>query len=127
MRMGLRLHGTGFGAAEQFVGGDRPLSHLQVLLRIVGDALSQLVGMRQKKVNVEGACLIEQAASGIQGGSFVCIGSSLVSLAQVKQQFGGARGLAHRVVLLSHEQTFLVPPVYSSSTLLSSLFEGRLN
>src|SRR5258708_15373909 len=100
MRMGLRLHGTGFGAAEQFVGGDRPLAELQVLLRIVGDALRQLVGMRQKKVEVEGACLIEHEGSGIQSGAFVRIGSSLVAPAQGKQQFGGARGLAHAVVLL---------------------------
>jgi hypothetical protein len=69
--------------------------------------------------------LIEHEGSGIKGGSIVNIGSSLVSLAQVKEQFGGARGLAHPVVLLSREQTFLMPPVYSSCALLSSFFTHR--
>ena len=32
--------------------------------------------------------------------SFSCIGSSLVSLPQIKWEFGRTRGLAHRVVLL---------------------------
>src|SRR5260370_14821989 len=100
MRMGFRFHGAGFGPGEQFVGGDGAFAHLQMLLRIVGDTLSQLVGMRQKKVNVEGACLIEHEGSGIKGGSYVNICSSLVSLAPVKEQVRGASGLAHPVLLL---------------------------
>jgi hypothetical protein len=44
--------------------------------------------------------LREHEGGGIKGGSFGRIGSSLVSLAQVKQQFGGARGLAHLELLL---------------------------
>jgi hypothetical protein len=56
--------------------------------------------MRQEKVNLEGARLIEHPFSGIQGCSFLGIGSSLPACAQVKEQFRRARGLAHRVVLL---------------------------
>jgi hypothetical protein len=56
--------------------------------------------MRQKKVNVKGARPIQYLNRRAESGLFVRIGSSLVSPAQVKQQFGGASGLAHPVMLL---------------------------
>jgi hypothetical protein len=96
---------TGFDRAdlrpgEQFMGGDGALTHLEVLLRVVGDALGKLLGMRQEKVDVEGARPIEQLFSGMQGRSFLPIGSPLPAFAQVKEQFHRAGRLSHLVVLL---------------------------
>ena len=76
------------------MGGDSPFAHLQVLFRVVADALSQLVGMGQKEVDVEGARPIQYLDRRGEGGMFVRIGSSLVSLAKGKQQFRGTSGMA---------------------------------
>src|SRR5215831_500410 len=56
--------------------------------------------MGQEEVDVEGARPIQDLDRRGEGGLFVGIGSSLVSLAQVKEQFRGTRGLAHPVMLL---------------------------
>ncbi len=90
-----RFDGAGLGPAEQLIGRDGPLAHLQMLFRVVRDTLSQLVGMGQEEVDVEGARCIEHLDGGSEGGSFVGIGSSLVSLAQVKEQFRCPYGLSH--------------------------------
>jgi hypothetical protein len=62
--------------------------------------------MSQKEVDVEGARCSQHLCCRIKGGSFLEIGSSLVSPAQV-EEFRRACGLAHPAVLLSREQTFL--------------------
>src|SRR6266487_1755555 len=91
---------AGLCPAEQFIGRDRALTHLQVLFGVVGDTLGKLVRMRQEKVDVEGARLSEHLFGGMQGSSLLAIGSSLPTFAQVKEQFRRARRLSHRVVLL---------------------------
>jgi len=78
------------------MGRNETFAHLQVFFTVVGDLFGQLVGMRQKKIDVEGARLIEHLAGSIEGGSFLGIGSSLGAVAQVKKQFGGPVGLSHR-------------------------------
>jgi hypothetical protein len=86
---------AGFGPAEQFIGGDGAFTQLQVLLRVVGHPLGKLVRMRQEKVNVESARLIEHLCGGIQGRAFLGIGSPLPAFAQVKEQFRRAGRLSH--------------------------------
>ena len=71
---------TDLRPGEQFIGGDGALTHLQVLLRVVGDALGKLGGMRQEKVDVEGARLIEHLCSGMQGRSFPIGGDVVANL-----------------------------------------------
>jgi len=82
--------------------------------------------MGQEKGRIEGTGRIQKPGRFLELGALARIGSSLVSLAQVKQQFGGARGLAHRVVLLMRTKV-LVLLVYCSCTLLSSFFVRRLH
>jgi hypothetical protein len=98
--MGCRFYCAGFSPGQQFMGRNAAFAHLQVLFTVIDHALGQLACMRQKEVDVEGARGSQHLCRRIQGGSFLAIGSSLVSPAQVKEQFRGASGLAHAVVLL---------------------------
>jgi len=66
-----------FGPSEQFMGGYKAFPHLQVFFTVVDDLFCQLVGMRQKKVDVEGAGLCQHCCGGSEGCSFLSIGSSL--------------------------------------------------
>jgi hypothetical protein len=91
---------TGFGPGQQLVGTDRPLPHFQMLFRIIGDALCQLVGMGQKEVDVEGARLGKHLDGGIEQSVFFAIGSSLVALVQGKRELGGACCSSHWAALL---------------------------
>ncbi len=91
---------TGFGPGQQLVGTDRPLPHFQMLFRIVGNALCQLVGMGQKEVDVEGPRLGKHLDGGIEESAFFAIGSSLVALVQGKRELGGACRVSHAAVLL---------------------------
>jgi hypothetical protein len=100
---------AGFGPGEQFIGGDRALAHLQVLLRVVRHPLGQLLGMRQEKVDVESTRLIEHLFSGIQSRSFLAIGSPLPACAQVKEQLRRARCLSHLVALLVRTKVLKCP------------------
>jgi hypothetical protein len=100
MGMGCRFYRAGFSPAEQFMGRNEAFAQLQVFFAVIDHALGELLGMRQKEVNVESAHGSQHRCRRIQGGSFLVIGSSLVSPAQVKGQFRSARGLAHPVVLL---------------------------
>jgi hypothetical protein len=93
--MGGGFHRVGLRPGEQFMSGNEAFAQLQVLLAVVGDALGQLVGMRQKKVEVEGACLSQHLCRRIQGGSFLAIGSSLAPVSQGNAQLGGPAGLSH--------------------------------
>ena len=81
------------------MGRNEAFAPLQVFLAVVGDPLGKFLGMCQKKVEVEGACSSQHRASSLQSGSFLAIGSSLVALAQVQEQFGGACGLSHPLAL----------------------------
>jgi hypothetical protein len=56
--------------------------------------------MGQEKVEVEGTGSLQYLDRRGKSGLFACIRSSLVSLAQVKGEFRGARGLSHAGVLL---------------------------
>ncbi len=107
---------AGLGPGEQFISGDGALTHLEVLLRVVGDALGKLLSMRQEKVDVEGASPIEHLFSGMQGRSFLTIGSPLPAFAQVKEQFRRAGRLSHLVVLLMRTKV-----LNAASVLLLSL------
>ena len=48
-------YSAGFGPGEQFMGRNEAFAHLQACFTVVGDPLGELVGMRQKKVNVRSA------------------------------------------------------------------------
>src|SRR5258708_15749999 len=67
---------------------------------VVDNAFSQLVGMGQERGEVEGTDSFQYLERRGKSGLFACIRSSLVSLAQVKREFRGARGLSHAGVLL---------------------------
>src|SRR5713101_8107879 len=56
--------------------------------------------MGQKKVDVKGTRGSEQGDRLSEKCSSAGIGSALLAFAQIKQQFGGASGLSHLVVLL---------------------------
>jgi hypothetical protein len=101
----------GLGPGEQFIGGDGALTHLQVFLRVVGDALGKLIRMRQEKVEVERARLIEHLFSGIQGRSFLGIGAPSPAFALVKEQFRRAGRLSHLVALLMRTKVLNVSSV----------------
>ena len=47
--------GTGLGPAEQLMRGYEALPHFQVFFAVVGDLFCQLLGMRQKEVDVRSA------------------------------------------------------------------------
>ena len=50
-------------------------------------------------MDIEGARPIQYLDRRSESGLFVCIGSSLVSLAQIKQEFGGTCRLSHATAL----------------------------
>src|SRR5215469_426878 len=123
MGMGRRCHRTGLSPGEQLMGGNEAFAELQLFLTVVGHLFSQLVGMGQKEVEVEGASPLQYLDRRSQSGLFAYIRSSLTSLAKVEGEFRSARGLSHVGVLLSREQTFRIPLVYCSSAWLSSFFD----
>jgi hypothetical protein len=67
--------------------------------------------MSQEKVDVKGARYIQNLDRRGESGPFVRIRSSLVSLAQVQEQFRGASGLAHPVMLLMRTKVLGVSSV----------------
>ena len=75
--------------------GNEPFAQLQVLFAVVAHPLGELVGMRQKEVDVKGARGSQHRCRRIEGGAFLAIGSSLFALAQVQEQFSGTYRLSH--------------------------------
>jgi hypothetical protein len=65
--------------AEQFMGRNEAFAQRQVLFTVRDHALGQLACMRQKEADVEGACGSQHLCRRIKGGSFLAIGTSLVS------------------------------------------------
>ncbi len=82
--------------------------------------------MSKKKVDVKGARCVEQGHGLIEKRAFAGIGSPLPAFAQVKQQFRGASGISHLVLLLVRTKV-----LNASSLLLLSLvvklFQSRQN
>jgi hypothetical protein len=102
MRMGSRRHREGFGPGEQLVWTDQPFSFLLLLLREIPHTLGQLVGMRQKKSEVESTGRIQDLARFFQLRSFAGIGSPASPIREVKEQLGRTTGLSHWPALPAH-------------------------
>src|SRR5215472_13584975 len=98
--MGCRLDRAGFSPGQEGMGRNEAFAPFQVFLTVVGDPLGELVSMREKKVDVEGACRSEHGCRGSQGRAFLGIGSSLGAFAKIKQHCGGSASLSHLVLLL---------------------------
>jgi hypothetical protein len=62
--------------------------------------LHQLVEVGEKKIQVEAAGSIQKSDSLFEVAAFVSIGSSLFSLREIQQEFGGSRCLSHQFLLL---------------------------
>src|SRR5260221_377136 len=99
--MGCRYHRGRLGPGQEGMGGNEAFAPFQMLLAVIGNPLAELVCMREKKVDVESACRSEHRCRGIQGGAFLGIGTSLFSLAQIKQHFGSSADLSHLALPLS--------------------------
>ncbi len=84
--MGGRFHRAGLRPGEQFMGGNSTFPDLQMLLAVVRYLLSKLLSMSQKKVEVEGARFVKHLLRSSEGGSFLGIGSSLDTAAQIQAQ-----------------------------------------
>src|SRR5260221_14461981 len=93
--MGCRCHSGRLGPGQEGMGRNEAFAPFQMLLAVIGDPLGELVGMREKKVDVEGACSSQHRCRGIQGRTFLGIRSSLGVFAQIKKQFSGSAGLSH--------------------------------
>ena len=65
MGMLFSCHGVALGPREQFVGRDGSQKQLQMLLRVVADALRELVGVCQEEVHVKGAGRSEHLHRGL--------------------------------------------------------------
>ncbi len=83
--MGRRCHGGRFSPGQEGIGRNEAFAPLQMLLAVIGDLLSELVCMREKKVDLEGARSIEHLYRGSEGRAFLAIGPSLGAFAQIKK------------------------------------------
>src|SRR6266446_3808678 len=101
-RMGSRRHREGFGPGEELVWTDQPFSFLLLLLREIPHTLGQLVGMRQKKGEVESTGCIQDLGRLFEIGSFTRIHSATCAEGEIKEQLGGAAGLPHSSPLPAH-------------------------
>jgi hypothetical protein len=90
------------GPGEQLVSRNQPFTHFSGLLGNHLDSLHQLVGMGEKELQVEHSRRIQQGDRCFEVPAFVAVRSSLISCAEIKQEFGGSRSLSHQLLLLSN-------------------------
>jgi hypothetical protein len=62
--------------------------------------LHQLVGVGEKKIQVEATGRIQNSDRLFEVPTFVSIGSSLLSFREIQQEFSGSRSLSHQFLLL---------------------------
>src|SRR5258708_24183296 len=100
--MGCCFDGESLGPTQQFMRGNLPFLFLLEFLREISHTLGQLVGMRQKKSEVESTGRIQDLARLFQIRSFAGISSPASPIREVKEQLGGTTGLSHWPALPAH-------------------------
>ena len=80
---------------QELVRRNQSFTHFSGWLGNHFDPLSQPVLMRQEKVQIKPAGIIEDSNRRFQMAAFSRICSSLTALGEIKEQFRGAAGLSH--------------------------------
>ncbi len=95
--MGARFDCFKLGPGQQFVRGDQSFTHLACLFGDDLHSLHHLVGMSQKKVQIELAGGIQDLDRLLEMASFARIRASLPAGGEIKQEFGRSGRLSHLV------------------------------